>query len=159
QAHALGILHRDLKPSNILVDGAQRPFVADFGLAKWLEGSPESPPAQQQVGSPPYMSPEQARDPGRVTGASDTYSLGATLYDLLPGRPPFQAATVAETLRQVLERDPVPPRQLNPAIDRDLETITLKCLHKEPAQRYASAADLAEELRRYLNGEPIQARP
>src|SRR5262249_38972333 len=138
---------------------------ADFGLAKYVSGEPGvlAPEGLTQtggcLGTPSYMAPEQAQDAARVTAVSDVYSLGATLYDLLTGRPPFQAATAAETLHQVLPQEPVPPRQLNPAIDRDLETIPLKCLHKEPGRRYLSAAGLADDLRRYLNGEPIHSRP
>ncbi len=141
-------------------EGFGVPFVTDFGLAKWLtEESRGVTQTDQVMGTPEYMSPEQARDSSQVTAASDLYSLGATLYDLVTGRPPFQAASSVETLRQVMDEEPVAPRQLNPAIDRDLETITLKCLAKESARRYGSAADLADDLRRYLNGEPIHARP
>jgi WD40 repeat protein len=157
-AHGCGVLHRDLKPSNILLDADDRPVVTDFGLAKWLEGTHGFTDTGSCLGSPPYMAPEQVRDSARVTVESDVYSLGATLYDLVTGRPPFQAARVAETLNQVIHQEPVPPRQLNPAIDRDLETITLKCLHKEPTRRYRTAAELADDLRRYLHDEPIRAR-
>jgi len=139
---------------------ALRPFVTDFGLAKWVtQGSHGLTHTGEIRGTPEYMSPEQATDFARVSAVSDVYSLGATLYDLLTGRPPFKAATPLDTLRQVVETDPVAPRELNPTIDRDLETITLKCLAKEPARRYARAAELADDLRRYLNGEPIVARP
>jgi eukaryotic-like serine/threonine-protein kinase len=158
-AHAHGIFHRDLKPRNILVDGDGRPYVADFGLAKWREAAHEVTHTGDWLGTPSYLSPEQAQDAAHVTAASDIYSLGATLYALLTGRPPFQAATVAETLHQVKYQDPVPPRRLNPAIARDLETICLKCLRKEPHKRYASAAELAEDLRRFQAGRPIRARP
>jgi serine/threonine-protein kinase len=157
--HSHGILHRDLKPRNILVDARGRPFVTDFGLAKWPEGPQDLTHTGDWLGTPSYMSPEQAQDAARVTAASDVYSLGATLYALLAGRPPFQAATVAETLYQVKYLEPVPPRQLNPAIDQDLETITLTCVHKEPERRYPTAVAMAEDLRRYLQNEPIQARP
>src|SRR5262245_34335966 len=134
-AHQRGILHRDLKPVNVMVDGANRPFVADFGLAKLLESSSEITRTGQVMGTPAYMSPEQAQDASRSTAASDIYSLGATLYDLLTGRPPFRAANPMETLKQVIEAEPVGPRQLNPAIDRDLETIALRCLQKDPSRR------------------------
>jgi serine/threonine protein kinase len=157
-AHAQGILHRDLKPGNILLDADQRPYVTDYGLAKWMEGPQDMTQTGQWLGSPPYLSPEQAQDAARVTAASDIYGLGATLYHALTGRPPFQAAEVLETLRQVKTDDPVPPYQLNPAVSRDLETICLKCLAKEPSRRYTSALALAEDLRRFLAGEPIQAR-
>jgi serine/threonine protein kinase/WD40 repeat protein len=135
------------------------PVVTDFGLAKWVGEAGGITQTGACLGSPSYMAPEQARDSAHVTAASDVYSLGATLYDLVTGRPPFRAAHVAETLHQVVYREPVPPRQLNPAVDRDLETITLKCLSKEPAQRYPSAQALADDLRRYLGGAPIRARP
>jgi serine/threonine protein kinase/tetratricopeptide (TPR) repeat protein len=158
-AHEQGILHRDLKPGNILLDADGRPFVTDFGLAKWSEGPQDMTQSGQWLGSPPYLSPEQARDAAGVTAAGDVYSLGATLYHALTGRPPFQAADVVETLRQVREEDPVPPRRLNPAVSGDLETICLKCLQKEPPRRYASALAFAEDLRRFLAGEPIHARP
>jgi WD40 repeat protein/tetratricopeptide (TPR) repeat protein/predicted Ser/Thr protein kinase len=164
-AHTCGILHRDLKPRNILVDKSDQPYVADFGLAKVLAAGAEALTADGQtqtgavLGTPSYMAPEQALDAAHVTTASDVYSLGATLYALITGRPPFQAATLAETLHQVIYQEAVPPRQLNPAIDRDLETIALKCLHKEPGRRYGSAMALAEDLRCYLDGRPIQARP
>jgi len=158
-AHEHGILHRDVKPRNILLDSSDRPYVADFGLAKLTEGTSDVTRTGQIMGTPEYMSPEQAQDASRATAASDVYSLGATLYDLLTGRPPFRAATPVETLRQVIEQDPVAPRQLNPGIDRDMETITLKSLQKESTRRYATADALADDLLRYLNGEPIQARP
>jgi len=160
EAHAEGILHRDLKPQNILVDKkTDRAMVADFGLAKLSEIGEELTHAGEVMGTPSYMSPEQAQDSSRVTARTDVYALGATLYCLLTGRPPFQAATGVETLRQVIDEEPVRPGQLNPSIDRDLETICVKCLQKEPARRYDSARLLADDLRRYLRGEPILARP
>jgi serine/threonine-protein kinase len=160
EAHRQGILHRDLKPQNILVDAqSDRPLVADFGLAKLVGASDDLTEAGQIMGSPPYMSPEQAKDSARVNAQTDVYALGATLYHVLTGRPPFQAATAVETLRQVVSDEPAPPRRLNPSIDRDLETICVKCLQKEPARRYESAQSLAEDLERYLRGEPIRARP
>jgi WD40 repeat protein/predicted Ser/Thr protein kinase len=158
-AHEKKILHRDLKPKNILIDGNDRPLVADFGLAKWLETGRHSVHTKGPSGTPAYAPPEQTQEKARITAASDIYSLGATLYELLTGRVPFQSADVVETWRQVREEEPVPPRQLNPAIDRNLETITLKCLQKEPARRYASAEALANDLRHYLRGEPIDAQP
>lgn len=160
EAHCQGILHRDLKPQNILVDDkTDRALVADFGLAKLTEGGEELTRAGEIMGTPSYMSPEQAKDSARVGAETDVYALGATLYHVLTARPPFQAATPVETLRQVIDEEPAPPRQLNPSIDRDLETICLKCLQKEPLRRYDSAHALADDLRRYLKGEPIQARP
>ena len=131
-AHQHGIVHRDLKPSNILVDGADQPFVADFGLAKWLDANAEMTHTGEWLGTPSYMSPEQTREAAHVTPASDVYSLGATLYALLTGRPPFAAAHIADILYQVRNHDPAPPRALNPAVPRDLETVALKCLSKEP---------------------------
>jgi serine/threonine protein kinase len=157
-AHESHILHRDLKPQNILIDTQGRSYVTDFGLAKWKEA--EGPTHTGQIlGSPPYMSPEQTTDAAGVTEATDVYSLGATLYALVTGRPPFQAASVAETLYQVRHHEPVAPRLLNPATDRDLETIVLQCLRKEPGRRYPSALSLADDLRAYLEGRPIKARP
>ena len=159
-AHEAGILHRDLKPQNILIERrSDRPMVADFGLAKLLEQPSELTRAGDVMGTPSYMPPEQASDSSRVTVQSDVYSLGATLYHALTGRPPFQAATAVETLRQVCDVEPVPPSRLNRAIGRDLETICLTCLHKEPARRYRSAAALADDLQRYREGFPILARP
>ena len=159
-AHQQGVLHRDLKPGNLLIDSrSDRALVADFGLAKLLEADTEVTKAGVTLGSPPYMSPEQARDASHVTRAADVYSLGATLYHMLTGRPPLQAATVAETLCQVLQREPALPHELNAAVDRDLEAVCMKCLEKEPARRYASADELADELERYLNGQPVRARP
>ncbi len=157
-AHAAGILHRDLKPSNILLDAGDTPRITDFGLARDLGSDAGLTRTGEVFGSPAYLAPEclsgTDADP-----ASDLYSLGAILYELLTGRPPFVADTVAGTLHLVVHSDPVPPRLLHPAIPRDLETICLRCLHKIPRRRYASAADLAADIRRWLEGRPIVARP
>jgi eukaryotic-like serine/threonine-protein kinase len=159
-AHQRGILHRDLKPSNILVDGEGEPHVADFGLAKSLDHDTGFTFTSSVLGSPNYMAPEQASGKIRqLTTAVDVYGLGAILYHLLAGRPPFQAKTPIETLRQVLDNDPAPPRSADPQADRDLETIALKCLRKEPGARYGTAEELAQDLERWLAGDPILARP
>lgn len=159
-AHNRGILHRDLKPSNVLIDLDDRPRITDFGLAKQLHGESDVTLAGQMLGSPNYSSPEQSAGRQEEVGVgSDIYSLGALLYHLLTGRPPFLAATMPETLRLVHETDPISPRILNPGVPPDLETICLKCLEKIPAKRYASAQALADELARFLKGEPILARP
>jgi len=159
EAHVHGILHRDLKPQNVLIDEkSDRALVADFGLAKLTEVAEEMTRAGEVMGTPQFMSPEQAQDASSVTARSDVYSLGATLYHMLTARPPFQAATGMETLRQVIDQEPVPPRQLNRSIDLDLETICLKCLEKDPSRRYVSAELLADDLSHYLNHQPIKAR-
>ena len=158
-AHRRGVLHRDLKPSNILVDREGRPHVADFGLAKRLDVDLELTSSGAIVGTPGYMAPEQVGvGRGRIGPASDVYSLGAILYQMLTGRPPFQAASALDTVFLVLEQDPLPPRLLNPRVDRDLELIALKCLQKPADLRYPSAAALASDLEAYLAGEPISAR-
>jgi len=157
-AHEHGVIHRDLKPANVLLDMNDQPKVADFGLAKKVEGDSGLTATGQILGTPGYMPPEQASGKiDQVTETADTYSLGAILYNLLTGRPPFQADNPLDTLMQVLEQEPVSPRQLNPKVPRDLETICLKCLEKERQRRYPSAQELGDELHRFLNGEPIHA--
>src|SRR5262249_39976340 len=159
-AHQGGIVHRDLKPANILFTPDGTPKVTDFGLARRLEGGAGLTLSGVPLGTPSYMAPEQARGQTRAIGpAVDVYALGAILYELLTGRPPFQGETPAETVLQVIQQEPVPPARLNAKVPRDLETICVKCLHKEPARRYASAAALANDLRRFGEGRPIQARP
>jgi serine/threonine protein kinase len=159
-AHQHGVIHRDLKPANILFDASGRVRVSDFGLAKQQTEQASLTNTGQILGTPCFMSPEQAKgDPSRIGRASDVYALGATLYALVTGRPPFQAASTIDTLKQVVEQDPVSPRQLNATIPLDIETIALKCLEKPADRRYTSAQDLAEELDRFLNGKPIHARP
>jgi eukaryotic-like serine/threonine-protein kinase len=159
-AHRHGVIHRDLKPSNILIDADGNPRVTDFGLAKRVHADSGLTGSGQIMGTPSYMPPEQAGGKrGEVGPAADVYALGATLYAMIAGRPPFQAATAMDTVLQVLSDEPVPPRRLNAAIARDLETICLKCLEKEPSKRYRDAAALREDLRRFQSGEPILARP
>lgn len=157
-AHEQGILHRDLKPANILIDAADVPHVTDFGLAKQLRGDTGQTATGAILGTPGSMSPEQAAGKKDLTPACDIYGLGALLYELITARPPFRGETAVDTVLQVLEHEPVPPRFLNPRIDKDLETICLKCLRKAPEQRYASACDLADDLERYLSDETITAR-
>jgi tetratricopeptide (TPR) repeat protein len=158
--HQRGVIHRDLKPANILMTLQGIPKITDFGLAKRLEGNSSQTRTGSLMGTPSYMAPEQANGIIPAIGPlSDLYSLGAILYEMLTGRPPFQGATMLDTLDQVRSQEPVPPRRLQPKIPRDLETICLKCLQKDPAKRYPDASELAGDLDRFLKEEPIKARP
>jgi tetratricopeptide (TPR) repeat protein len=158
--HGCGVVHRDLKPGNVLLTADGTPKVVDFGLARRLEGDGHPTSVGRVLGTPPYMAPEQARGDTRAVGpATDVYALGAILYETLSGRPPFQGATGWDTIAQVLSTEPVPPRRLQPRVPADLETICLKCIAKDPARRYPTAEALAEDLSRFLKGEPIRARP
>ncbi len=162
-AHGQGVLHRDLKPANVLIDEAGEPHVTDFGLAKTLAddvSGAELTSTGQILGTPGYMSPEQASAKhDLVSVASDVYSLGAVLYACLCGRAPFVADSAIDTIRQVIEKEPVSLRLLNPGVPKDLETICLKCLQKEPHRRYGTAGEMADDLRRFFDGRPVLARP
>ena len=157
-AHEHGILHRDIKPGNVLLDKEGEPHLTDFGLARLVETESTVTRTTEMLGTPSYMAPEQANGNAELTGAADIYGLGAVLYQLLTGAPPFVGRSSYETVRLVLETDPKEPRLLNPKVDRDLSTICLKCLEKDPQRRYPSALTLAEDLERWLRREPIRAR-
>src|SRR5437870_6075593 len=158
-AHEHGILHRDIKPGNILLDAKGEPLLTDFGLARLVEAESTITGTLEVLGTPSYMAPEQAvGETKKLTSATDVYGLGAVLYQLLTGQPPFAGGTTYETIRLLLDREPRPPRLLNPRVDRDLSMICLKCLEKDPQRRYSSALALAEDLERWLKHEPIQAR-
>ena len=158
-AHEHGILHRDIKPGNILLDAKGEPLLTDFGLARLVEAESTVTRTKEVMGTPSYMAPEQAMgNNAAVSSATDVYGLGAVLYQLLTGHPPFAGGTTYETIKLVLDTEPRQPRLLNPKIDRDLSTICLKCLEKDPKRRYSSALALAEDLEHWLKHEPIQAR-
>jgi serine/threonine-protein kinase len=158
-AHEHGILHRDIKPGNILLDAKGEPLLTDFGLARLVEAESTVTRTKEVMGTPSYMAPEQATgNNAAVSSATDVYGLGAVLYQLLTGHPPFAGGTTYETIKLVLDAEPRQPRLLNPKIDRDLSTICLKCLEKDPKRRYSSALALAEDLEHWLKHEPIRAR-
>jgi serine/threonine protein kinase len=159
-AHERGIMHRDLKPANILIDHSGEPHITDFGLAKQLSGGVDLTLTGMVIGTPSYMAPEQTQGrAAKLTPATDTYGLGAILYLLLTGQPPFNSDNPIETMQQVISKDPVHPSTINPLVDKDLETICLKCLEKDPKRRYETAQALAEDLDRWERGEPVKARP
>ena len=157
-AHEQGVLHRDLKPSNILIDHEGRPYVADFGLAKRLDAGAGLTHSGAILGTPAYMAPEQAASGAPLSPATDVYGLGSVLYHAICGRPPFQSASPLETILELLENEPLPPRLLNPGVNQDLEMIALRCLQKPPELRYATAGELADDLDAFLAGEPVSAR-
>jgi tRNA A-37 threonylcarbamoyl transferase component Bud32 len=159
-AHQRGVIHRDIKPSNIMIDSSGRPQIMDFGLAKEIDGDTKFTRSGTTIGTPSYMSPEQARGENtRIDHRSDVYSLGAVLHEMLSGQPPFTGETMMNIVMKVIHDDPVPLRRINPKLHRDIETIVLKALEKEPSRRYASMQEFADDVRRYLAGEMIAARP
>src|SRR5439155_4906332 len=159
-AHEHGILHRDIKPGNILLDQKGEPLLTDFGLARLVETESTVTRTKEVLGTPSYMAPEQAAGNNtKLTSAADVYGLGAVLYQLLTGHPPFAGGTTYETIRLLLNTEPRKPRALNRTIDRDLSSICLKCLEKDPQRRYSSAVAFAEDLEHLLKHEPVQAKP
>ena len=158
--HEQGVIHRDLKPANVIVDSNDCPKVGDFGLAKEVQRDKGLTESGTSLGTPSYMSPEQAGAKlDEIAATSDIYSLGAVLYELLTGRPPFRADSTVDTLLEVIHNEPAAPRSLNPRLDRRIEAVCLKCLNKDPVRRYSTARELAEDLGRYLDGDPVRARP